>query len=582
MILYYCTIFIVFIGLLGGVTYQLVMNVMQQQILEYTEKIIEEKKSSIDSYFGQVANLVQISAGSQVLRDAINHQDKLDSVSKLYYQRQVSDFFSSILRFNSKIKDFVVINDKGYIYAQSGATIYGDYNFFKQPWFQKKDEDYFHVYFQSVHPQDYYVLENNDDGDVVSAIAPIYDLNRATLDRKVYLLCNLNVKEIEAISNETRLEKTGYITILDQNNNPIYTPTSADFAFSPELTNARYFQQDKGNVSLGEGANRFLVVYTTLNITKWKVAAYIPYNEIYAHTAPIRYIVVASILVVIVLVVVASFFISSRINRPLLRLMNRMYMIESGRTDVVLFDNSTEEIEKLTRRIDSMISNIKALTEDNFSYKLQNKDMELKMLLSQINPHFLYNTLQSIKALAVTGKTSEISRMVTLIGNMLRYAINPNQDVVTVQEEIDHITNYLHIQNYRYPGKFKSEFFVPAEIRRSYIPKLVLQPIVENAILHAFRNAQDGLITLTMVEAPGGIAIRIADNGKGMTPAELTLVTEKLAQQASDEGYKGGLGLRNVHLRIRNKYGHPYGMTFTSTVYEGTCVTILIPELRGA
>ncbi|MCY9696099.1 histidine kinase [Paenibacillus alginolyticus] len=582
MILYYCTIFIIFIALLGGVTYQIFMNVMTNQILQYTEKIIEEKRSSIDSYFNQVVNLVQISAGSQVLRDAIKQQDNQDSISKLYYQRQVSDYFTNILRFNSNINDFFIINEKGYIYAQSGATVNNAFNFFNQPWFQEIHSDYFHVYFLGVHPEDYYILDNNNEGNVVSAIAPIYDLNSVSSDRKVYLLCNMKVKGIESISNETQLEKTGYITILDQNNNPIYKPTGVQFSLNSELERTNYFKQESGYFTLGNGLKKNLIVYKTLKTTNWKVVAYIPYSEMYAHTDAIRYMVPLSILIVIILVVLASVLIAARINKPLMRLTNKMYLIEGGHTDVELFDNSTEEIEKLTRRIDSMINKIKTLTEENFSYILQNKESELKILLSQINPHFLNNTLQSIKAMAVIGKTSEISRMVTLIGNMLRYAINSSQDVVTIQDEIDHITNYLKIQNYRYPEKFMYDTVISDEIRRFYMPKLILQPVVENAILHAFQQLQEGRIQLTFEAVSQGIQITIFDNGRGMSSEELEEVSEKLSKFDPDEEYKGGVGLRNVHQRIRNKYGYPYGIILSSEINAGTSVTILIPWLGDA
>ncbi|WP_378107258.1 sensor histidine kinase [Cohnella cellulosilytica] len=577
MTLYYCTIFIVFIGLLGGTIYRLVMNVMLDQILQYTEKIIEEKQSSIDTYFGQAVNLVQIAAGSQVLRDVVNHQDETDSVAKLRYQRQANDFFTDILRFNSKVKDILILNDKGYIMNQSGATVDSGYPFFEQAWFKKIEARLFQVAFLGAHPQDYYLIGNHNEAKVVSVMAPIYDL-----DRQVYLLCNLNIEGIESISNETRIEKTGFITIQDHDNKPVYKPTDMPNVLSAELDHSQYFNQEKGHFAIGAGADKYLVVYTTLTISKWRVVAYIPYSEIYEHTYIIRNIVLASILTVIVLIVLTSILVSARINKPLLRLMNKMQMIESGRTDVVLQDNSTIEIEKLTRRIDSMILNIRALTEDNFRYKLQNKDMELKILLSQINPHFLYNTLQSIKALAVTRKTDEISRMVTLIGNMLRYAINSTQNAVTIQEEVEHISNYLSIQNYRYPGKFKYEFAIPDELRAELTPKLILQPIVENAIVHAFPQMEEGLIRINVREDGADIRIEIVDNGKGMTQNEWIQLTDKLSSVDHEDGYKGGVGLRNVHQRIHNRYGAPYGVTIRAGLESGLCVSILIPRLRGA
>jgi two-component system, sensor histidine kinase YesM len=140
----------------------------------------------------------------------------------------------------------------------------------------------------------------------------------------------------------------------------------------------------------------------------------------------------------------------------------------------------------------------------------------------------------------------------------------------------------LDIQNYRYPGKFNYDILISNEIRRVYVPKLILQPVVENAILHAFQQLPEGRIQLAAQEVPEGIRLHILDNGSGMTAEQLDQVSDKLTAADSNGPYKGGVGLRNVHQRIRHKYGAPYGLTLASDKQNGTCVTILIPRLGGA
>ncbi|OPH49329.1 hypothetical protein BC351_37270 [Paenibacillus ferrarius] len=575
IVLYTCLIFTIVISLFGGLTYYYISNTMFNEILKYTRQVVEEKKSNIDSLFSQVVTLMQQTASSSILNESVQPINPGDYPALLNNQRRLEDYMQNLQKFNPIIKDFIVLDVNGTAIDQTGSAVIKEYNFHKQPWFAKQNFSYFRVNFIGVHPQDYYSSASSDEM-IVSALAPVYNFSRPLGTSYPMLLCNLNVSEIQSLAKETRFEKTGFLMVIDEKGQPLYKPAANLHIDGIASTVRKYMDADSGDFFLNDGDKRFAVVYDTSKITRWKIVTLIPANEISEHTHRIGIYFGLAIGICILLVIAASFFISSKLTRPIVRLIQKMQQIERGDTSIKLYDTSTEEIEKLTYRIDSLIENVTSLTRDVYTYQIHGKVMELRALQSQINPHFLYNTLQSIKALSVTGRNKDISTMVTLIGSMLRYAINNVQDVVTVANELQHIEVYMQIQNFRYPDRFHYQIVCDDVLKTNLMPKLTLQPIVENAILHAFHNRNQGNIRI-IVQRMNHLIISVHDDGVGMTPEDTDRLCSKLEGKPGEETTQGGVGLINVHHRIQMKYGEAYGLTIESVLEQGTSVQIVIP-----
>lgn len=563
--------------LVGVAGYRYISNMLMSEIGHYTEKIVEEKKGNIDSFFSQIATLMQMTASNSLLADAMIPGNREDYGQLLIYQRKVEEYLTDMQKFNTKIKDLIVIDRDGYVYDQTGPIVSKDYPFYAQPWMSGAPYPLFKIKFVGMHAQDYYSSESAPEL-TISAVVPIYDFNRSVSNTQATLLCNLNVSEIEAVAKETRLEKSGFLILLDENGVPLYQPLTVHrIEPIPGLLKEKT-ARPSGDFILTGAQESYKVVYTTSKVTGWKIAAFIPMQEIQSHSKSIGSYIVWAIATSIVLVAIASYVLSTQITRPLASLMRKMQRIERGETNVDLLDDSSDEMQKVTQRMDSMIDNIQGLTRDIYAYQIQGKVMELQALQSQINPHFLYNTLQSIKALAVIGRTSEISTMVTLIGGMLRYAINNVQESVTVEQELQHADTYIKIQGYRYPDQFKYEASCDSKLAETLVPKLILQPVIENAILHGFEGGKKGSIVVVVERKGTEMQINVADNGKGMTPEEEERMRIKLDHRpASVQNGEGGVGLLNVHHRIRMKYGEGYGISFDTAPGLGTRITIRIP-----
>ena len=233
----------------------------------------------------------------------------------------------------------------------------------------------------------------------------------------------------------------------------------------------------------------------------------------------------------------------------------------------------------LFRSIDSLVSTMHHLMDDIIEQEQQKRRSELDVLHSQINPHFLYNTLDSVIWMTENGRTDESVRMVTSLARLFRISLSKGKMIIPVADELEHARHYLTIQQMRYKNRFTARISAEDGVPALYTIKLVVQPILENAIYHGMAYADgEGEILIHAFLENGDLVIEVADNGPGM-PKELA--DRLLDQEYSPPGSKGsGIGLRNVHQRIRLTFGEPYGVTIQSEPDNGTVVRIRVPALK--
>ena len=276
-------------------------------------------------------------------------------------------------------------------------------------------------------------------------------------------------------------------------------------------------------------------------------------------------------------VTLVSVHISRVITKPLNLLMEQMRYIEYGNLEMKLYNNSSPEIETFSKRMNQMIERINALNKELMATQLGKKDAEIKALQSQINPHFLFNTLQCIKALAVCERTYDVSRISTMIGAILRYAISDSREFINIREELEYVKQYIEIQNYRYPEKINYKFEVEENCYDLKCIKFMLQPIVENAIQHGMDYSHSILhIIIKVQEMNENVLISVKDDGKGISQEKLCVIRDWLSAKKQQEH----IGIKNVHDRLRLNFGEKYGLWIESTLGQGTKVTLLIPWIR--
>lgn len=571
----FSALFIFLLGSLGYVSYHLFSRTLINEAIGYTSLVVEQERQNLDAYFDQVKTLIQLTAGESVINTALNDQETDDYRKKLSYHREIQNFLEGIIRFHPTIKDIIIVDPEGQALDFSGNAVHPDFNFYNEHWMpQHRDSQFFTIDFIGIHPQEYYIAPQKSDEKIVSVAATVLDFYNSPPFLGASVLFNIELENIREFTKGIKLEENGFFVILDSNNQTVYgsTDNQLDSNFTAMISSD--IIANNGTFRTQLLSQEMLCVYTTSKVTGWKIIALIPMKDILAHNNNIRKTAIFIIFLGILSVLLISIFISLRISKPITNLMRKMQLVKTGLIETDLYDKSSIEMEKLTSRIMSMIQNINELNENLYLNQIKAKQSEIRALQYQINPHFLYNTLQSIKALAVCERTSEVSHLVSIFGDVMRYSIYQPNELVLLDKELNHLTKYIEIQQYRFPEKIRLEIYCPESCRIIKTPKLILQPLVENAIIHGFSDNRKGIISIHARVIDHFLEIKITDNGVGMNNEILEEL--KLKLNSGHENESDHIGLINVHERIRYRYGDQYGLTLESTLGFGTTVTLLL------
>lgn len=265
-----------------------------------------------------------------------------------------------------------------------------------------------------------------------------------------------------------------------------------------------------------------------------------------------------------------------RLIQPVRRLCDASKQVAKGDFTVRSQAKSKDEIAVLVENFNNMTAEIGSLVDRIKEEEKNIRLMETKLLQAQINPHFLYNTLDTIIWLAEAGQREQVVRMITYLSTFFRTTLSKGKDTITLEEERRHVESYLQIQQFRYQDIMTYDLSIDEKIRDHTVPKLTLQPLVENALYHGIKSKRGGGRITVMGRKYGAVIhLCVEDTGKGIAPEELDGLRAYI--EGADNGAERGFGLANVHERIRRYYGEQYGISIESRVGEGTRVTVVIP-----
>ncbi|MFM9282284.1 cache domain-containing sensor histidine kinase [Paenibacillus jiagnxiensis] len=363
--------------------------------------------------------------------------------------------------------------------------------------------------------------------------------------------------------------------IVDQTGQDVYyNGSSASARNEREASSYR----GEGTVTIGKGADADLLTYYTSPVTDWTVIQAVPLSVLLKDTMVMKNKTIGLGLFCLMLGAVVSVWISLRITRPLRLLSSSMKKVERGEFDAAIPVVSGDEVGHLSRTFNVMVSRLETLTYRLYETEIREKNAEIAALQSQINPHFLYNTLGSISLYAELQHNREVVQMTNHLSALLRYSMNGGNSEVRLQQELEHIQGYLEIQQIRFEDRLTYWLNVEPELLDTKIVRLTLQPIVENSIIHGLEKGRgDVHIEVNGRKLGTSICIEITDNGPGMT-------REQLEQQMCNmeegiiPGSPGGHGLVNVHRRLVLRYGAGYGLQLESSPGEGMKVKVNLPS----
>lgn len=298
-------------------------------------------------------------------------------------------------------------------------------------------------------------------------------------------------------------------------------------------------------------------------------------GEISARVAAVIAVTVVGMLLLLVLILYYSIRVARRITQPIGALAQKAEQLGNGDFSAQPIQATSAEIQMLDKGFNEMVSRINTLIEKQIADQKELHRAELELLQAQINPHFLYNTLDSIVILAESNRNDDVIKMVTSLSVFFRNSLNKGQDMITLRAEKDQVTSYLQIQQIRYSDIMEYEIDIPEELLSYTIPKLVIQPLVENALYHGTKNKRGrGHIRIQGESQGDDFLIKVMDDGAGMTQQQLTAL-----QAGVYENRHSGLGLVNVHQRVKLYCGEAYGLSFESVLGEGTTVSLKLPKI---
>ncbi|MGG1555109.1 cache domain-containing sensor histidine kinase [Paenibacillus ferrarius] len=326
--------------------------------------------------------------------------------------------------------------------------------------------------------------------------------------------------------------------------------------------------------NVGEKA---LIIWNQQNRTLWVTMDVIPWHDITKGSRRIEKIILMVVLLCIIFAIAMAYLLSKQFVLPIRRLIQSMNVMKTGNLDVRVPNDYQNEFGRLNENFNQMTGRIDQLLVEVNDQNRRKREAEIRVLQAQINPHFLYNTLDMMNWHAIESGAKDISHMLALLGKMLRIGLSSGATMIPVQRELEHLHCYTELQKIRYRHTIQFEVSVPESLGGYYIPKLILQPFVENALLHGLHAHETGMVRISGWEDETSLYFMIEDDGDGMSQ-EMTSMTG-LASMAS-LGRKH-TGIRNVHERIQMYFGEPHGVTIYSQANQGTKVILLLPKLMS-
>ncbi|WP_314587954.1 sensor histidine kinase [Paenibacillus terrigena] len=553
-------------------SYQLSADAVRTKSQDYTSQIIDQVDRNIKSYITNMEYITLMALNNADIRNFMNSPNHNTLKSDDEARLRIRNYFQSIRNSRKDISSIILAGDKGsyYVSDRSDANLKPNLNLSNQSWFVKAKEAQGLVVISSPYVQHIYLKEYRW---VISFSREIRsDNDKQSLG--VYSI-DLDFDVINNICSDISIGQRGYIFIVDKEGNVIYHPQQ-QIVYSQLKSEMieQVLRDDNGSFVINEGANSRM--YTTKDTGYgWKIVGVAYLDELVSNKEAIKRSFLFTGALCIVIGLICAVIISHKLSLPIKRLESYMREVEEGnfniRSDII----STNEIGKLSKRFNMMIGKIRELMNQIVVEQEFKRKSELKALQAQINPHFLYNTLGSIVWMAEGKKMEEVVTMTLALSNLLRASIGKGSELIPIQVEIEHITNYLTIQKMRYKSKLDFRIDIDEGIWHCKIPKLVLQPLVENSIYHGIKyKSGPGIIRIIGEKSLDCILLKVIDTGIGID-------SEKLQQILSNHNSieDKGVGVMNVNERLRLYFGEPYGLSFKSQG-EGTEVTICIPIIE--
>ena len=539
----------------------------EQLVAENAQRVLAQANLNLDSYLRRMMRISD-TVYYRIIKNVDLAEDDLTGDLSLLYEENRDDLVSLA----------VFDGEGGLVSAVPLSAVKRDAAPEESDWFRSASRSMENLHFSTPHVQNIF-----DDPDYpyrwVVSLSRHVQLTRDGATEGGVLLVDMSFSSVEQVCRDMTLGEGGYLYLIDGSGELIYHPRQ-------QLIYAGLLEENNREAATyrdGTRREEFLgrtrqVTVKTVGYTGWKLVGVVPaVSWMEASFQPVLF-GLTLLLFAIFLISFLNFLISARISDPIRRLERSIRELDRGLMEVEIEEGGCYEVQRLSHAISAMVSTMRHLMDDIVRQEEQKRRSELEVLQSQINPHFLYNTLDSVIWMTESGQQKEAIQMVTSLARLFRISLSKGKSIIPLADELEHARHYMNIQQIRFKNKFTTVIEAGPGTEGLYTLKLIIQPLLENAIYHGCASAEDdGRIRVSAYREGDDLLIDVEDNGLGMRPE---VAASLLDEDRPEVGTKGsGIGVRNVHQRVSLTFGEGYGLTIFSEPDEGTLVRIRLPAL---
>ena len=553
--------------LLGVMLYQQFTRKAENLTVENSRQLLNQTTINLEDYLRNMRRISDAMYYTVIKNTDIGSESLEDSMNLLYEANK--DKLVSVACYT---------NDGKLTEASPIATEKPGVNVKSQKWFQDAAGELENFHFSTPHVQNLF-----DDPSYryywVVSLSRTVELTRNGNSMLGVLLVDMNYSSIEQLLEKANTDTSGeYVYLMAPDGEIIYHPKQNLIHMGLyEENNTEAAGYEDTTVKENFHGEKRLVTVKTISYTGWKLISVVPMKSFSMGMTGMRNLVVLLVALTVLAVVILNQMVSARISKPLRRLNDSVKEWEAGNMNPDIYIGGSMEVEHLGKTLRSTVAQIRQLMDDIVVEQEEKRKSELDALQSQINPHFLYNTLDSIVWMITGERYDDAVFMITQLASLFRISLSKGKTVIKIEDEVKHARNYMNIQKIRYKNSFEVDFQIEEDILDGCIVKLVLQPLLENAIYYGMEFMDgEGEIHVRGYRKDKDVYLEVEDNGLGMPEEE---AAELLNGKERPHKHGSGVGLVNVHSRLKLRFGEAYGLVIHSCPDEGMMVQIHIPYI---
>lgn len=553
--------------LLGVMLYQQFTRKAENLTVENSRQLLNQTTINLEDYMRNMRRISDAMYYTVIKNTDIGSESLEDSMNLLYEANK--DKLVSVACYT---------NDGKLTEASPIATEKPGVDVKSQKWFQDAAGELENFHFSTPHVQNLF-----DDPSYryywVVSLSRTVELTRNGNSMLGVLLVDMNYSSIEQLLEKANTDTSGeYVYLMAPDGEIIYHPKQNLIHMGLyEENNTEAAGYEDTTVKENFHGEKRLVTVKTISYTGWKLISVVPMKSFSMGMTGMRNLVVLLVALTVLAVVILNQMVSARISKPLRRLNDSVKEWEAGNMNPDIYIGGSMEVEHLGKTLRSTVAQIRQLMDDIVVEQEEKRKSELDALQSQINPHFLYNTLDSIVWMITGERYDDAVFMITQLASLFRISLSKGKTVIKIEDEVKHARNYMNIQKIRYKNSFEVDFQIEEDILDGCIVKLVLQPLLENAIYYGMEFMDgEGEIHVRGYRKDKDVYLEVEDNGLGMPEEE---AAELLNGKERPHKHGSGVGLVNVHSRLKLRFGEAYGLVIHSCPDEGMMVQIHIPYI---